>query len=243
MSLFHRASITLVLLSMLGVLPGCVTVYTRMRDVRDELAIQAHNKYLANMAWKACHHVYDDLPCKEDFESGFKKGYLDRASGLNGCPPALPPRRYWKAKNMGMNGADRTNTWFDGYRHGVAVAEQDGVADLSRITTSVPWNPPPPTYEFTQPVASEPEPIPEQYLNGAKPVDLPSPVTLEDGQKVNEPTPVPEGAAPKSEPRYDEAPNPAPATKKPAVPPEPQPPNAAPPEGTPAGEPAGKTKI
>ncbi|MFO1022267.1 MAG: hypothetical protein U0903_16475 [Planctomycetales bacterium] len=242
--LLRRASSTIAVLSILMLLPGCITVYTRFRDLRDELQIKAHNKYLAHMAWGACKKMYADLPCRDDFERGFKTGYVDRASGLNGCPPALPPRRYWKAKNMGMGGADRTNTWFDGYRHGVAVAEQDGVADLSRITTSVPFGPPPPSTIETQQInSSEPTPIPEEYLNGNGPqAETPEILPSPPGNPGTAAVPLDPSVPKPPEPTYDEAPK-SPNTIKtqsdttPATQ-EPQPQPVVPPE-----DPPGKTSL
>lgn len=187
------------ILASMFMLPGCIATWTRVRDLRDELMIHHNNRRLARDAWNACRKVYRDLPWREDFEMGFKRGYTDRASGLNGCPPALPPRRYWTAKNMGMHGIERTNTWFDGYRHGVAVAEQDGVADLSRIPTSIPMGPPPPAVmDMAETITPTPASSPEEYLNPAAPQSEVAPPPAEVPPKSTAIEPAPASSEPPS---------------------------------------------
>ena len=223
---------------------GCSVIVTQLKDRRDDFAIRRTNRHIASRAWSDVKVCYDDLPCRPDFEKGFKRGYSDRASGLNGCPPALPPRRYWRAKLMGHEAMSRANAWFDGYRHGVVVAEQDGNADLARVPTSVPpvaccLNE---TYDAS--ISSQLESSPTEYLS--PPTEMaPEPQPgVTDGFEGLNPAPVqsPTGNA---APKYDEA---VPEEIIPSIPPAPAPetpnenqevpsdPNAAPPPALPPGD-------
>ena len=120
---------------------GCEIIATQVRDCRDYIHYVSKNKKLARQAWLEVCQAYMGTDCYEDFEDGFKKGYADLAYGRDGCPPVMPPRKYWKVKYRGEIG--RVDAWFEGYRHGVAVAREDGFAGLSRIPTSVPPRPEP----------------------------------------------------------------------------------------------------
>lgn len=184
---------------------GCSVIVTQLKDKRDDYAINRTNHYIAARAWSEVKHCYFDLPCRHDFECGFKRGYTDRASGLNGCPPALPPRKYWRAKLMGPEAMNRANAWFDGYRHGVVVAEQDGNADLARVPTSVPPVDRGPE-ESVEVIQAAPTAIdPEEYLNTpheTAPEPLPS--SIHPGESPTEtPQTAPQAGAGTL---YDEAP-------------------------------------
>lgn len=182
---------------------GCSVIVTQLKDRRDDLAIRSVNRTIAGRAWSDVKDCYSDLPCRSDFEKGFKRGYADRASGLNGCPPALPPRRYWRAKMMGHEAMNRANAWFDGYRHGVVIAEQDGNADLARVPTSVPPQPHCPNETYEASLASPIESSPTEYLGSPMEVG-PEPLPFSpDSNPVTAPMPV-EDPAGGVAPKYDE---------------------------------------
>lgn len=182
---------------------GCNVIISQLKDRRDDLAIRTTNHTIASRAWADVKDCYSDLPCRADFEKGFKRGYADRASGLNGCPPALPPRRYWRAKMMGHEAMNRANAWFDGYRHGVVIAEQDGNADLSRVPTSVPPQPHCANETYDASISSPIESSPTEYMSTpteAGPEPLPN--SLETDPRTA-PMP-PEEPAGVVAPKYDE---------------------------------------
>ena len=135
---WRAALLSLACLSLACPSSGCVAFVTQMRDLRDDTAIAHKNRYLAKEAWCAVSGAYAGTPCLEDFECGFRTGYCDVADGKNGCPPAVPPRKYWRAKYQGEIGVQQVEQWFEGYRHGVSVAQQDGIVNIRRIPTTVP---------------------------------------------------------------------------------------------------------
>lgn len=211
---------------------GCSVILTQMKDKRDDWQIRQTNRFIASKAWGEVKHCYDDLPYQIDFEKGFKRGYMDRASGLNGCPPALPPRRYWRAKLMGHEAMSRANAWFDGYRHGVVVSEQDGNADLARVPTSVPAKPHCPNETFDAVHNPVEEISPHEYMNvpmeeGPSPEPLPSIESPATDPAISQPTTAPP-------PTYDEA---VPGDAIPEIPPAPVPDISEPPATDPSEAP------
>ena len=165
---------------LMGAISGCAVIRTQVRDLRDEFSIKAQNRCLAYQAWGRVTDVYCDVPCLTDFKCGFIAGFCDLAGGGRGCPPPLPPRRYWQAKYRGAVGTERAQAWFDGFRHGVLIAEQDGLANLSRIPTSVPVAPPPATGSYWP--TTTPPPVGNEVF-------VPGPVPTE-GEPAPEPAPA-----------------------------------------------------
>lgn len=100
--------------------------------------IKARNRYLARTTWENLEVVYDHMEFTEDFGRGFREGYYDVAMGGNGCPPVIPPRRYWSVKYASPRGHQQTHAWFEGFRYGAVVAEQDGVGIWVTLPTSTP---------------------------------------------------------------------------------------------------------
>ncbi|MFO0944594.1 MAG: hypothetical protein U1D30_01410 [Planctomycetota bacterium] len=103
--------------------------------------IDGRNRYLARRAWEQLQVVYKDFDYTDDFGRGFKQGYFNVASGGNGCPPMLPPKHYWSVKYASPKGHQRTHAYFEGYRYGAIVAEQDGVGIWISLPTSRPGLP------------------------------------------------------------------------------------------------------
>lgn len=100
-------------------------------------AIHSHNCHrAAKRAWAERYDHYCDRECADYFGAGFRDGYADVARGGTGCPPPLPPRRYWGWRYQNALGQQRVAAWFDGYPAGARAAEEDGVANWSRMQTS-----------------------------------------------------------------------------------------------------------
>ncbi len=120
---------------------GCATLqgvrdYIAYNDVTDDFVIGWRNYVWANKAWAAERHCYEGHPQLADFGEGFRAGYRDVAAGGNGCPPPLPPRKYWAWKYQSPEGQAKIAAWFSGYPHGAAVAEQEGAGNWRDIPVS-----------------------------------------------------------------------------------------------------------
>jgi hypothetical protein len=92
----------------------------------------------AAVAWNR----YGDAPpngsCLRDFYHGWKDGYYDVARGKNGCPPAVPPEKYWSLKYRNSAGQRAIQAWYTGYQLGAIAAEKDGLKGQSRVPSAPP---------------------------------------------------------------------------------------------------------
>lgn len=163
-----------------------------------ELKIDYRNRYLAKEAWESLQETYDCMNYEKDFGRGFRQGYYEVAMGGNGCPPVLPPRRYWSVRYMSMEGRARTEAWFAGFRYGALVAEQDGVGIFMQLPTSVP------TEESrektpTPPLSTDVEPVPPE-AQSEEPTAEGSPASTESEAMPVPVTPPPVEALPSSPP-------------------------------------------
>ena len=113
-------------------LTGCYC----LTDHHNEKMISWKNRYRAHKAWKEVKDNCDNIDVPGDFGRGFRAGYYDVALGGDGCPPAVPPRRYWSVWYQNHKGHYKQRRWFDGYEHGALVAEQNGAANYNYIATS-----------------------------------------------------------------------------------------------------------
>ncbi len=127
--MFLRLSLYSLALISLG-LTGCAEI--------QEMKINVRNRYLAKEAWESLRETNDCMNFESDFGRGFRAGYYDVANGGNGCPPPLPPQRYWSVRYMSLKGRERTEAWFAGYRYGAMVAQQDGIGTFLELPTSIP---------------------------------------------------------------------------------------------------------
>jgi hypothetical protein len=128
---WRRLKWSLVITSLLPV--GCHQIETECHDFmamkRDECD--------AAFAWHQCRKAYKgQVEYLEDFAYGFKSGFMNIASGGNGCPPTLPPDYYWSVCMQSGEGECRVQTWFDGYSAGVLEAETRGIRNRNKIPLS-----------------------------------------------------------------------------------------------------------
>lgn len=105
-------------------------------DAWSEWVIGQRNAAWSARAWHLRKHHFCNEKYLDDFCSGFRSGYIDVASGSNGCTPAFPPQEYWGWKYQSAEGQGRVAAWFAGYPHGARAAEEDGVGHFSQIQMS-----------------------------------------------------------------------------------------------------------
>jgi hypothetical protein len=72
-----------------------------------------------------------------DFERGWKKGFLNVASGRDGKLPIVPERRYWGAEYQTAEGQARVDAWYAGFAQGSNAALRGDVGYQSLIPTSI----------------------------------------------------------------------------------------------------------
>ncbi|HEY3391618.1 MAG TPA: hypothetical protein VGK58_02845 [Lacipirellulaceae bacterium] len=79
-----------------------------------------------------------DLFGEPDYVMGFRDGFVDFVYlGGTGEPPPVPPRQFWNVMLRSPEGKVRASLWFDGYRHGAAVARDGGYRELGRVHSSL----------------------------------------------------------------------------------------------------------
>lgn len=125
----------LILITSLMVLPmtGCFTISNYFDELRFSRTLHSRAKKVWSRSEGAYQHVEHDL---DDFGRGFVAGYRDVARGRNGCPPTVPPPRYWRTKYSNAAGKRQVVAWFDGYHHGAAAAKGDGISNSRQLLTS-----------------------------------------------------------------------------------------------------------
>ena len=128
-----RLGLTALLVIVLSEL-GC----SQFHEYADERLTASRNRHLAKQAWQRVEGFHCQQTCLDDFGDGYQAGYFDALGGGNGCPPALPPKRYWRVCFQNPIGHLRIESWFEGFRQGATAAKQDGVANWIEIPTSIP---------------------------------------------------------------------------------------------------------
>lgn len=141
-SLFHALWLTLFGI-VLAANSGCAAVQgvrnvIAYNDCTDDFVASWRGGAWAVKAWHRDSHQFADRPHFRAFGDGYRQGYKDVVLGSNGCPPPLPPRKYWSWKYQTAEGQGKVAAWFDGYPHGARAAEQDGAGNWLEIQVSQP---------------------------------------------------------------------------------------------------------
>jgi len=122
---------------------GCVSAdaikaYCVYNDSSNDFVMGWRNAVWARQAWHARKYQFVDEPQFHAFGQGFRDGYCAVASGGNGCPPPLPPRKYWNWRYQTAEGQAQVAAWFAGYPHGAQAADEEGAGLYQQIQVSHP---------------------------------------------------------------------------------------------------------
>ena len=115
-----------------------VSEYVQYNDDTNDCVSGFRNGIRSHLAWSARVHEFSDQPHFLTIGAGFRAGYKNVASGGNGCPPPVPPRKYWSWKYQTEKGQAKVSAWYAGFPYGAMVAEQKGVDDFRDIQVSYP---------------------------------------------------------------------------------------------------------
>lgn len=126
---------------LLAVLTGCqategIRNQLDYSDACNDLIVGWRNRVWSNQAWHEHQELAADQRFPNDFEAGFLDGYAAAGEGGDGCPPPLPPRKYWSWKYQTPEGQGKVAAWYAGWPHGARAAEEDGAASWSQIQVS-----------------------------------------------------------------------------------------------------------
>ncbi len=140
----RRASVpTMLLFAAVLVLPsaGCSMVgsvrnYLAYNDTQNDFVLGFRNGVWAQQAWAERRGCFEGQPQFSSFGAGFRAGYVSVASGGNGCPPAVAPRKYWTWKYQTPEGQAKVAAWFAGFPHGARAAEEEQAGEYQHIQVS-----------------------------------------------------------------------------------------------------------
>jgi hypothetical protein len=176
-----RASLALGVLG-LGLLNlGCAmigsgvdhVVYATKESVENHLERLRYRRW-ADEAWAQVCAAGPGVQFSEDYEDGFRAGFVDYVdAGGNGEPPPLPPRRYQGLRYQNPEGYKAIEDWFGGYRDGAAAAAHGPYREWITGPSSLRG----PTVALTLevPGASHPPAAPAGTAPGWLPEPLPPP--------------------------------------------------------------------
>ncbi len=120
---------------------GC-TAFTGLRDCiayndsANDFVISYRNDVWAADSWHQHKHAFAGEYHLKAFGDGYRAGYVAVASGGSGCPPAIPPRKYWRWQYQTPEGQAQMAAWSSGFPHGAAAAEQDLAGEFMEIPVS-----------------------------------------------------------------------------------------------------------
>jgi hypothetical protein len=131
-----RKAFTVFVLTAALLSPGCAL----FADATDLLVYKAHqcvddfwerrrNRHWAEEAWneECCQMRVTAHTSMDDYAEGFKAGFTHYVyQGGSGEPPLVPPPHYRGLEYQTPLGYATVQDWFNGYRHGGAVAREGG---------------------------------------------------------------------------------------------------------------------
>lgn len=116
---------------------GTRNLFNEAKIIRDNNFEQVHYAHLAHKAWERFRASCPGRTYSADYSEGFKSGFVDYLyAGGWGEPPALPPRRYRHFHAESPKGVEALQDWYEGFRHGAAVAKESGLRQF--VVVSIP---------------------------------------------------------------------------------------------------------
>ena len=136
-----RLALLLAVSTLLLASTGCsltrgVREYISYNDGVNDFVLGWRNSVWARQAWQDRAPHFGDQPQLGAFGAGFRAGYTDVATGGTGCPPPLPPRKYWSWKYQTPEGQAKVAAWFSGYPYGAQAAEEEQAGEYQNIQVS-----------------------------------------------------------------------------------------------------------
>jgi len=164
--------------------------YIAYNDTTDDFVMGWRNRVWSRQAWHARKAQFVGHQELGAFGEGFRDGYRDVASGGNGCPPPVPPRKYWSWRYQTAEGQCKVAAWYEGFPYGAQAAAEEGAGEHQQIQVShaIVLQYSPQFLNGELPTASHSwEEIPPGEVPGAAPVDLLPPNALEGPQTNHRP--------------------------------------------------------
>lgn len=91
------------------------------------------NKVRAQQAWLDCHTREQRACLGNDYEQGYKAGFVDAATGRACNVPAVTPPKYWAASYQSCEGQVCIDNWMTGYRAGLIAAQSRNFSAFNEV--------------------------------------------------------------------------------------------------------------
>jgi hypothetical protein len=179
-------------------LSGC----TALSDCKYEVGQKIRTK----QAWHEFDGCHDQcFTC--DYSSGWKAGYYDVATGGEGCPPVIAPKKYWKPPVFAEHDPSRRDDWYCGFQDGAAYAKCQ--PDYHYLQAYLPPRTCCPVQAASHPeVFDEPADSPLEHIHGEP---VPGGPATDAVPATQEAAPAPSVQPETQQPSVDPTPAPAPA--------------------------------
>lgn len=146
---------------------GASNLFNEAKLIRDNRYEKLRYACLAHEAWQRVKAGSRCQTYSAAYGEGFQAGFADYLyAGGCGEPPALPPKRYRHFHAETPAGAVAAQQWYEGFRHGAAVANESGLRKfvvVSLPSPPLPQSPPPGALNAGPQLApSSPLPMPRQ---------------------------------------------------------------------------------
>lgn len=119
------------LLLILVVVTGCAPWSRGISSIED-FGTDYRDLVLGLTAYTRIHGNSTSRP----FKCGFIEGYHDVLAGGNGCPPPIPPKKYWLRYSRLANGQQQISEWFAGFEDGASAAKSNGFDRFGQVPVS-----------------------------------------------------------------------------------------------------------
>jgi hypothetical protein len=124
--------------------PGCELAVLTAENLADTVAgytdkvLDCTNEVcLAERAWQAVRKSNPGISYSVYYARGFRDGYVDYLdNGGDGEPPLVAPACYYHAIYHTPAGHRAVDDWFDGFRHGAALAKASGYREHIVVAVS-----------------------------------------------------------------------------------------------------------
>jgi hypothetical protein len=106
-------------------------------EIVDDCLTTARVRMIAADSWLEFVEANPECARSSDYADGFKDGFTDYVVEGPGAPPIIPPRHYWTVCNQDSDGHQRAADWLEGFRAGVAAAQQSGCRACATVPAAL----------------------------------------------------------------------------------------------------------
>lgn len=139
-----KGRLTLFVLALTIVSPGCALIKDGVRGVRTDISDCMDDARERKRNWKCAEGTWEQIRTTDphayspDYAQGFKEGFAEYLYSGKEDAPAVAPAHYRRFSYQTPQGYRAIEDWFAGYRCGVAAATETGYRRLVTAPVSAP---------------------------------------------------------------------------------------------------------